>query len=73
MRDADLRLLHGFPIFRPLTPEAFMRLVNKGELTSCKVGSTLVREGELPENLFVLIANLSFLYALPLYRIIKYF
>ena len=58
MRDADLRLLQGFPIFRPLTPEAFMRLVNKGELTSCKVGSTLVREGELPENLFVLIDGL---------------
>lgn len=58
MRESDYRLLQGFPLFRQLSEGDFVSIVRQGDMLECPPYRVLAREGEVPENLFVLVEGL---------------
>ena len=54
MRETDIRLVQGFPIFRSLSEPDFRALVHQGEFVDCPTHAILARQGELPDRLFIL-------------------
>jgi CRP/FNR family transcriptional activator FtrB len=55
MRESDESLIRGFPIFRGVSNVAFDQLAAVSSLADFEPGHVLLREGERPSHLFVLL------------------
>lgn len=58
MRTSDRHLIRGFPIFRGLSDDAFEQLTANAAIFESSPGELLLREGEKPTWLFVLLNGL---------------
>jgi CRP/FNR family transcriptional activator FtrB len=58
MRTSDRHLIRGFPIFRGVADAMFERLTARAEILDVEPGEVLLKEGELPAFLFVLLNGL---------------
>ena len=55
MRESDESLIRGFPIFRGVSNVALSQLAAVSSLADFEPGHVLLREGERPSHLFVLL------------------
>ncbi|MCP8939560.1 cyclic nucleotide-binding domain-containing protein [Alsobacter sp. SYSU M60028] len=59
MRASDAYLIKGFPLFRGISDAAFDRVTADAVISDVQPGTVLVREGEKPSSLFVLLGGLA--------------
>lgn len=58
MRASDAYLVRGFPIFRGVSEDVFSSIIAQAQLREVQPGEILLREGEHPAHLFVLLHGL---------------
>jgi CRP/FNR family transcriptional activator FtrB len=58
MRESDTNLVRGFPLFRGVSDEVFSQVTADAQILEHPSGSMLLREGERPDFLFVLLNGL---------------
>ncbi|MFO1147429.1 MAG: helix-turn-helix domain-containing protein [Alsobacter sp.] len=63
MRTSDRHLIRGFPIFRGVSDAMFDRMTLRAEIFDVDPGEVLLKEGEEPRFLFVLLNGLVEAYA----------
>jgi CRP/FNR family transcriptional activator FtrB len=63
MRESDKLLIRGFPLFRGVSDETFGRIAAASSIREVQAEATLLREGEKPSALFVLLNGLVETYA----------
>lgn len=63
MRASDEYLLRGFPLFRGVSDAVVDRLLDRSSVVDAQPGDVVLREGEKPESLFVLMNGLVETYA----------